>query len=336
MSFTAARKTRPLVLSLLLGVVAALGGAFGTFAPAGGASLPTPTSMVITKISSVDPPGGLPDGAAPNTLVVAGGVLTIHVVFSAGSAAAAFKSDTPLTISSTGGTLTTTTGLAPAGQTYADVTTSIKAPINRVGLTLTVSKGPSKGLSTGTPDPALLFDVLSDLRFEDSMAGFQQGIGGGSNCTDATRGAPVCGIVMLPNGSSSSQVLLSLGLCDTDPDSTYAPCHVGPKGPGGAVVQTLFGQASQPYTVDSPATVIIKCDKTLCGTGSIQALTVIYSLGGNSALTAAGPCPAKGTMGTDENGVGVPCVDYVQSKRDGSGDTHLFLLTDRDLRGGIG
>jgi hypothetical protein len=33
---------------------------------------------------------------------------------------------------------------------------------------------------------------------------------------------------------------------------------------------------------------------------------------------------------------GVPCVDYVQSKRDGSGDTHLFLLTDRDLRGGIG
>jgi hypothetical protein len=33
---------------------------------------------------------------------------------------------------------------------------------------------------------------------------------------------------------------------------------------------------------------------------------------------------------------GVPCVDYVQSKRDGSGDTHLYLLTDQDLRGGIG
>jgi hypothetical protein len=34
--------------------------------------------------------------------------------------------------------------------------------------------------------------------------------------------------------------------------------------------------------------------------------------------------------------VGVPCVDYVQSKRDGSGDTHLYLLTDRDMRTGIG
>jgi hypothetical protein len=332
MSSTTARSRRPLVLSLLIGVVAALGGAVGAFAPAGGASLPTPTSMVITEISSVDPPGGLPDGAAPNTLVVAGGTLTVHVVFSDGGAPAAFKSDTELKITSTGGTLTTTTGVAAAGQPSADITTSIKAPVNQVGLTLTVSKGPSKGLSTGTPDPALLFDVLSDLRFEDSVAGFQQGIGGGSNCAIATPGSPVCAIVMLPNGSSSSQVLLSLGLCDTDPGSTYAPCHVGPKGPGGAVVQTLFGQASVPYTVDSPATVVVKCDKSLCGTGPIQALTVIYSLGGNSPLTAAGECPAKGTMAT----AGVPCVDYVQSKRDGSGDTHLYLLTDRDLRGGIG
>ena len=30
-------------------------------------------------------------------------------------------------------------------------------------------------------------------------------------------------------------------------------------------------------------------------------------------------CPAKGTL----PGIGVPCLDYVQSKRDGSGDTHV-------------
>ena len=97
-------------------------------------------------------------------------------------------------------------------------------------------------------------------------------------------------------------------------------------------MQTLFAQPSVPYSETSPATLVVKCDKSLCGTGAIQGLTVNYSLSGNGALIDAAPCPAKNTMAAP----GVPCVDYVQSKRDGSGDTLLYLLTDRDLRGGIG
>ena len=81
------------------------------------------------------------------------------------------------------------------------------------------------------------------------------------------------------------------------------------------MVQTLFAQPAIPYSVTSPATIVVKCDKSLCGTGSIQDLTVIYSLTGNGALVAAGACPAKNTMAAP----GVPCVDYVQSKRDNSG-----------------
>ena len=64
----------------------------------------------------------------------------------------------------------------------------------------------------------------------------------------------------------------------------------------------------------------------------IRNRTVLWSLGGNAPLEAAEPCPAKNTMAT----AGTPCVDYVQSTRDGSGDTHLFLLTDQDIRTGIG
>ena len=105
---------------------------------------------------------------------------------------------------------------------------------------------------------------------------------------------------------------------------------------GGAIAQALFVQPTDHYTTSSPAIVIVKCDKTLCGGGPIRDLSVLWTLEGNGDLLApdhrALPCPAKGTM----DKAGTPCVDYVQSKRDGSGDTHLYLLTDGDIRTGIG
>ncbi len=44
--------------------------------------------------------------------------------------------------------------------------------------------------------------------------GFQEGIGGEDDCAVATPANPVCGVVILPQGASSSQVLLSLGPCE--------------------------------------------------------------------------------------------------------------------------
>ena len=196
-------------------------------------------------------------------------------------------------------------------------------------------KAPTPGTSYVPGVKDLRFDVLTDVSTPlDGQNGnaFQAGFGGNDGCADATEAAPVCEIVLLPRGAGSD-VLLTVGACDTDVSSLYAPCFTGATGTvGGAVLQALFAQPSTPYSVDSPATVVVKCDKSLCGGGPIRNLTVTYSLGGNSPLAAADPCPAKNTMAT----AGVPCVDYVQSKRDGAGDTHLYLLTDRDIRTGIG
>jgi hypothetical protein len=291
--------------------------------------------MKITNISSAyAAPAGTPGDSVPTGLVKAGETFTVRVEFFIGTAPASFSSNTNLRITSTAGTLSSTTGVAPAGQTFALVSTSIKEAVNRVGVTVTVANGPAKGLSTGpavTPTVDWRFDVLSDIQVKTATVGtaFTDGIGGDTACANATSTAPVCGIVVLPRGAGAS-VLLSVGVCDVG--GSYAPCYEGSKKTGGAVVQALFAQPSTPYGVDDPLTIIVKCDKTLCGTGSIQDLLVTYSLGGNAPLVAADPCPAKNTMAT----AGTPCVDYVQSKRDGSGDTHLYLLTDRDIRTGIG
>jgi hypothetical protein len=123
---------------------------------------------------------------------------------------------------------------------------------------------------------------------------------------------------MLPRGAVSEKVLLSLGACD----SAYAGCGSSK----GSLVQTLADLTGL-YTKTSPATLLMKCDKTLCGSGSIQSKRLSYSLLGNAPLELAAACPSKGTVGDEP-----ACVDYVQSKRDGSGDTHLYWLVPRDAR----
>ena len=60
--------------------------------------------------------------------------------------------------------------------------------------------------------------------------------------------------------------------------------------------------------------------------------TLYSSLSPNGALAATPACAAKGVIGADQQ----TCLDYVQSKRDGSGDTHLYWLVTRDARMSIG
>jgi hypothetical protein len=336
-----ARRRLVLILVGCLAVVASSLAA-GT---ASGAN-PAPVSISIDGIVGQDLAelGDLPPGAAPLVFARVDQTFLVDVSFyDSLGASAAFNSDVTLEITGTSNSgsaaLAPSRVLVPKGNTSFSLPTSIGSAANQVVLTVkVVGKGAPKGVAPGVSylpdaDPAkdLRFDVVSDARIVNGDSGFVQGIGGDANCTDATQQSPVCGIVLLPDGAGA-KVLLSVGACDPAPDAPYAPCFVGKKGAGGAVVQTLFAQPTTPYSVDSPATLVVKCDKTLCGTGAISGLTVAYSLTGNGALVDAVACPAKGTMAT----AGVPCVDYVQSKRDGSGDTHLFLLTDRDLRGGIG
>ena len=54
-----------------------------------------------------------------------------------------------------------------------------------------------------------------------------------------------------------------------------------------------------------------------------------FSADGNDALTAArGRALPRTPSGRERRA----CVDYVQSNRDGSGDTHLYVLFGQDAR----
>jgi hypothetical protein len=283
---------------------------------------------VVDAVSStVEAPDGTPDGAIPTVLVAVGDQIFVDVSFQdATGAPAAFNSDTTLSITSNQGTPSPSTAVVSKGATTARLTTSLAAAANQVSLTVKVASGRSaRTVTPGTSTDAQLFDVMSQLRLENSARDvhFQQGIGGRANCTEATREDPVCGIVILPRGSVSEQVLLSLGACD----SLYAGCGSS----RGSLVQTLADLTGL-YTDTSPATLLMRCDKSLCGSGSIQSKTLSYSLLGKGALQTAPACPAKGTVGAEQEA----CVDYVQSKRDGSGDTYLYLLFTKDARVSFG
>jgi hypothetical protein len=326
---------------LVLLLVACLAAALGGLASSAQAANPSPVAIVVDGITgeTLTGLGALPPGAQPQTFVRAEHDFSIQVSFhDASGAAASFNSDTTLAITGTTNSgaaeLKPATVVVPKGAETYSLVTSITASANQVVLTVAVAgKKPStvaSGVSYVPNVKDLRFDVVSDARTAGGGTDFQQGIGGDQNCTNATSSAPVCAIVVLPRGAGAD-VLLSVGACDTVDGSTYAPCYAGTKKTDGAVLQTLFAQPATPYSTTSPATVVFKCDKTLCGAGAIQNLTVAWSLSGNGALQDAQACPAKNTMATAHT----PCVDYVQSKRDGAGDTHLFLLTDGDLRGGI-
>ena len=300
---------------------------------------PQPASITVDSITSaIQPPEGTPDGAVPYVLVKAGDQFSIHVSFHAKNGTpAAFTRNTTLTIATNtgaGNKPVPATGIALAGQTTAVLTTTLALPANQVQVTVSAS---ASGVTAGTSSPAQAFDVLSQLRLVPSTPNFfRQGIGGSGDCAEATLAAPVCGVVILPKGATSAQVLLSLGACDP----TYAGCD-----PRGAVVQTLAGLCTAPstpcppgaglYTKSSPATILIRCDKSLCGSQGVPKTHLLYSLQGNAPLTqesatsgTAPACPSKNTIGSTQ----AVCVDYVQSQRDNAGDTMLYLLFTEDAR----
>ena len=331
---------RRLAILLVAVLVAALGGMVTTTATAGKPSGPTgndPTGIVINRVSSdIAPPSGLPSGAAPYVIVTRGGDFFVEVSFTDDRGrSASFDAPTTLSLSLSSSSnhlalLTSTDVTVAKGERTAVLTGSISEATNQVVLTVETV---GDLVLTGHSSPDQQFDVLSTSRTDAPAA--ERGIGGLGDCTSATAEAPVCGTLLLPKGAASPTVFMSLGACD----STYAGCGTRL---GGSIVQVLADlTAPNPnpnrpeidlYTKSSPATLIIRCDTTLCETGAIQGIPVNFSLSGNGALGPAPACPRKNTVGGNQD----VCVDYVQSKRDGSSDTILYLLFTRDLRGGIG
>src|SRR4051812_20024184 len=246
-------------LAILL--AACLAAVLGGFVMSSAVAANGPAYITVDSITSTTQS---PGGANPYVLVKAGDPFTVHVSFHDSTGAlTSFNNDTTLGITSNRGTLTPPTGVALKGRQTADLVTSLSTAANQVSLTVKVASGPLTRVTLpGTSSTSQLFDVVSQLRLEDSTTNFQQGIGGDQNCAIATPSAPVCGIVILPNGASSSQVLLSLGACDT---TAYTKCS----STKGSVIQTLFADGGL-YSKTAPATLLIKCDKILCGGGAIQ------------------------------------------------------------------
>ena len=303
---------------------------------AGAASPATPVTLTVTNVvSQTHAPEGTPTGAIPAVIVQANdGVNTDAAVathftltvslFDATGAPTSFTKDTALTFSANHGTVSPATQTMTKGLVKQDFTMSIGTAANNVLITVGIpAKGKTPGLlgTSGTP-----FDVLKTAGLFNTGNGFNQGIGGNNNCADATKTAPVCGVLILPQGATG-QAFLSLGSCDS---TTYTGCSgVSVKGVApGSVVQLLAGLTA--YTPSAPATVFMRCDKQLCGTGAIHNIRLNFTTSATANLGGATlpDCPSKGHALAD----GGPCVDYVQSTRDNAGDTLLYLLFTQDAR----
>jgi hypothetical protein len=155
------------------------------------------------------------------------------------------------------------------------------------------------------------------------------------NCGAPTADVPTCGQFLLPNGATG-HVTLSVGSCDGLVNVPGRADECLTVGSTEALVVTgianLKDEAGNPlYSRSSPATLIIACDKVLCGMRGVPQPEVIFTLENTGDLTqTALPCPAKGVIGADQDA----CVDYVSSSRSQS-DLYLHLLFVADARCGF-
>jgi hypothetical protein len=154
-----------------------------------------------------------------------------------------------------------------------------------------------------------------------------------STCAAPTTEVPTCGRFLLPNGGSGHVTLSinsceGLGNCKTTADGLKALVVTG--------IANLKDANGKPlYSKTSPATLVVACDKDLCRetANGVPKLPLIYTLNNIGPLDKttdgpdAGPCPAKGVIGQEQEA----CVDYVSSSRN-KGDLYLHFLFVADGR----
>ncbi|HET6625966.1 MAG TPA: hypothetical protein VFG63_06215 [Nocardioidaceae bacterium] len=322
--------------SALVALLAALGLVLAALSPVAATASPraktppasvsaTATQIVVTSVAM--PGVTVPDTpGTPTFFVVKDQDLDVAVSFVDSQGAPAPLStnkdvDVVLTVAGLPGTppeLGTVT--VPANATAATFT-AVRIPTATNGVELDVASQPKK------PSDAIFgtspsFDVLRDFVGASTANTLTSiGTGGGvSTSCDATPDEPVCADLLLPDRSrvTSDSLLLSLGECDQ-----VITCSAG-----GSVVQVLVGLTSGSTT--PAATLVMKCDKSLCGGGGVPSFDLFVDLtyDADPTTTAAPPCPDKGVLGADQ----AFCVDYVQSTRSNAGDLVMYLLFNQDAR----
>jgi hypothetical protein len=127
---------------------------------------------------------------------------------------------------------------------------------------------------------------------------------------------PTCGHLLTTG--ALVDIIMSVGSCED-----AGPCRTN----GGITALVVTVNADIQHSQGEHSTVILSCDKVLCGGTGVPKLPVIYTFDNNGDLTnSAGACPRKNDLGNLEI-----CVDYVQSMRS-DGDLYLHVLFDHDLR----
>jgi hypothetical protein len=164
-------------------------------------------------------------------------------------------------------------------------------------------------------------DVQAVLGFKDLKPGKAGSV---DSCVGMTAAQPTCATLVLPNGANGRAVLTEQSCRDSftcRADNGVTSLLVN----GVADLGTLYSRTN-------PATLIVGCDKSVCGNGGVSSFQLLAQLKLDLAPGLAPACPSKGQI--DPSGPAY-CVDYVQSKRDNAGDTWLYLLFADDVRGSL-
>lgn len=345
-----ARRSRKLMGVVLAAVVAlvvpltvvgsaqgAPGGGGGKPAGGGSTSGGNATAIEFTRILDDGTTLPLTPGSSGLAYVVAGEAFTIALTFvdKQGRPAALSNSDT-IRVNVLHGTTPLGYEDVPAGETTAEVDASaIGNPALDVSLTAEAATSP-KGIS-GQSTP---FDVLIDSKNLGTNASAVS-VGGGDQGTDGdcdpTPALPVCGDLLANTDFDSTQsVLLSQGCLNQNACASSR-----------TYIQALAKFKDQvPATLlPEPATLVMQCDKSVCGGGAIKNEGLKVTLSSDPASeffetdVIAPACPAKGvvayTPALPYGPTNRPfCVDYVQSSRDIAGDTllHLLFVVDAKVR----
>lgn len=147
-----------------------------------------------------------------------------------------------------------------------------------------------------------------------------------SSCTDATPQVPVCSTLILPNGANGV-VTLSQGVCNP-----FTPCLTGPLNQAllvdGRANLTDPATGNLLYTRNAPATVQLRCDKTLCGGSGTNNFPILFQPSGGGPFVDAPACPSKGHIGANQTF----CQDFRQDHRDNAGDLVAYVLFLDDLK----
>jgi len=327
---TTTRRGRVAVVGCLLLVGAAL-----VVGPTGAVAAPTlpPTHVAITSIVNTTSGVTVPTTpGAPAALLRAGDTFNLTVTLQDKNNAAAVVSsgqDTVITLTSSSpfvGTNQTPTAVVPAKGTSATFTgLALAETTGDITLTATVTAGTTAALAltAGTAGPFNLVTTITGVHIADKdkpLTVSSAGVNTPCAVDDPSVEGSVqtCFELVAPLGVSSDAVF-STGECRSQADC----------GSSEDLLQVIADLSGKGYDNKHPATVIVNCDKSLCGNGGVPSFVLQASLSGGGALSAAPGCKKKGVI---DPGLAF-CVDYVQSTRDNAGDLHLYLLIARDLRG---